>query len=295
MKTGRLHDSNFLHPSFINKISFHLSLLRNRLFRIIARRGIVISNNEKKLIALKNRHLGQRCFIVGNGPSLRIEDLDKLSQNGDITIASNKIFLAFKDTDWRPTYYSVADLLVAENNSTTINSLNLTKLFPDHFRSYFGCETRKKKHNGVHMYYRMLKQKYDNNNYLPYFSDDPLIGLHVGETVTNVNIQLAYYLGCNPIYLIGIDGKYRIPQKTSKHHIHGKVLISDGEKNHFHPDYHEKGESWCIPKTDAHECAFKYSKQFLESKGITILNASRETAVKAFDCIKLNTILNLPS
>jgi uncharacterized Rossmann fold enzyme len=33
---------------------------------------------EKRLKALKDLHRGKRCFIIGNGPSLKAEDLEML-------------------------------------------------------------------------------------------------------------------------------------------------------------------------------------------------------------------------
>ena len=37
----------------------------------------------------KGIYHGQRCFIIGNGPSLTIADLDRI--NGEFSIASNSI------------------------------------------------------------------------------------------------------------------------------------------------------------------------------------------------------------
>jgi uncharacterized Rossmann fold enzyme len=62
----------------------------------------------KKLKSFKDIHKGKRCFIIGNGPSLKMEDLDKLKN--EYTFAANKIYLAFEETDWRPTYYCIQDL-----------------------------------------------------------------------------------------------------------------------------------------------------------------------------------------
>jgi len=262
-----------------------------RILRFTARHGICLSANERSLAALKGRHFGKRCFVIGNGPSLRIKDLSKLKENGEVTIASNKIYLAFEETDWRPTYYTVADVLVAENNHEAIKNLNLVKFFPDHFKTILG-RSGDTDCNGIQLYYRMLQQKYDmKGNYIPTFCPNPLIGFHIGETVTNINIQLAYYIGCNPIYLIGIDGSYNLPATTVKHHIYEQVFVSEGEINHFLADYRKKGETWCIPKPDDHECAFSNSNTFLKANGVTVLNASRKSVVKAFDRVDLDSIL----
>jgi len=65
-----------------------------------------------QLSNLCNIHKDSRAFIIGSGPGLRIEDLDKLKN--EITFACNKIYLAFEKTDWRPNYLSVTDNLVAK-------------------------------------------------------------------------------------------------------------------------------------------------------------------------------------
>ena len=43
------------------------------------------------------KYEGKRCFIIGNGPSLKLEDLNRLKN--EITIASNKIYLIFNKTE----------------------------------------------------------------------------------------------------------------------------------------------------------------------------------------------------
>ena len=69
-----------------------------------------IERNQQYWRNLKNIHKGRRGFVIGNGPSLKLGDLDRL-QN-EITIASNKIYLAFNETNWRPSYFTVCDALV---------------------------------------------------------------------------------------------------------------------------------------------------------------------------------------
>jgi hypothetical protein len=79
------------------------------------------ATNTRGLRALAGRHRGRRGVAIGNGPSLRVEDLDRL--RGGITFASNKIFLAFDQVAWRPTFHSCSDILVAKNNREAINGL----------------------------------------------------------------------------------------------------------------------------------------------------------------------------
>jgi hypothetical protein len=274
----------------VAKASETLHLHHMRIY--MAMHGLGITANDRLLAALKGRYKDKRCFVIGNGPSLRIEDLNKLGENDDITIASNKIYLAFEETNWRPTYYTVADLLVAENNAHQIKKLDQVKLFPENLKLILG-ESRDLDCRGTSLYYRSLKGgEYDENgNYIFRFSSNALDGFHVGQTVTNLNIQLAYYLGCNPIYIIGIDGVYETPSTTKRHDKYGQVLVSQGEESHFHKDYRKPGETWSIPKPDYHEISYQCCRRFLESCGVKILNASRRSFVKAFERVDLDSIL----
>jgi hypothetical protein len=67
---------------------------------------------------LRGSAAGERCFVIGNGPSLTTSDLDLL--RGELAIASNGIFLAYSQTEFRPTYYLVEDTLVAEDRAGEI-------------------------------------------------------------------------------------------------------------------------------------------------------------------------------
>ncbi len=77
-----------------------------------------------KVRELKDRYRGKRCFLIGNGPSLRIEDLDKLHEHHEITFACNKIYNVFRNTEWRPDFYVMMDVWVLR--SDTRNILNVT-------------------------------------------------------------------------------------------------------------------------------------------------------------------------
>lgn len=56
------------------------------------------------IVPPKNKHKGQRCFVVASGPSLRGMDLSWLKD--EITIAVNQSYLAL---DFPPTYLAIGD------------------------------------------------------------------------------------------------------------------------------------------------------------------------------------------
>ena len=51
----------------------------------------------KTLSAYKNKYSGKRCFLIGNGPSLKAEDLTKLYENGEVTFAFNRVYNIFEN------------------------------------------------------------------------------------------------------------------------------------------------------------------------------------------------------
>ncbi len=55
----------------------------------LATHGFPVTANDQTLAASKDRHEGERCSVIGNGPSLRTSALDRL--RGESTFAANRI------------------------------------------------------------------------------------------------------------------------------------------------------------------------------------------------------------
>lgn len=85
--------------------------------------------NDKRIMSLKNKFEGKRCFIIGTGPSLKIEDLERVYRNGDVSFASNRIFKLFHKTQWRPQLYCVSDLELFSFYYSTICEMNIENMF----------------------------------------------------------------------------------------------------------------------------------------------------------------------
>jgi len=242
-----------------------------------ARRGVYLSENEKLLASLRNKHSGRRCFIIGNGPSLRIADLNRLTD--EITFAANKIYLAFDETNWRPTYYAVTDDLVAKQNYHRINALSgFTKFFPSQAITLWGTPFD----DAIYFRYIYYVNRYPKP---PGFEVDSLNKVYAGRTVLYAFIQLACYMGIREIYLIGVDFSFSEPSLKQ-----GRMLISDGEPNQFHPNYRKSGEKWVEPKLDRQKLAFKKARASVEHIGGCIFNATRGGKLKVFPRVDFNQL-----
>jgi hypothetical protein len=92
------------------------------------------------------------------------------------------------------------------------------------------------------------------------------------------NLQLAAHLGCNPIYLIGVDLSYKIPADITKN---GAVLLSNSDdENHFDPRYFGKGKRWHLPETDRMQKCFTKAFFELKERGFELYNAGIESNLK---------------
>lgn len=237
--------------------------------------------NQAGIAALRNAHQGQEAWIIGNGPSLRISDLTALQERGALTFAFNKIYLAFGESPFRPTYYLVEDLLVAENNAIQIKGLGgFYKLFPESVLRYLGQDQE----TTVFGLSPLPKEDEAIN-----ISQDPN-WFYCGATVTYVAIQWALFMGFKTIYLIGIDFSFMTAGLATMNE--SKVFISCGEINHFHPDYRKLGELWMRPYMDIQARAFRTARIFTESEGIGIFNATRGGFLEIFPRVDLDIILS---
>lgn len=235
------------------------------------------SERDRRLYELKDRHQGRRAFVIGAGPSLQIPDLERLGN--DITFASNKIYLAMAEITWRPTYYNVIDVLVAQNNAERIRALDLTHIHSAAVRPHLGDDPR-------FLYLDHLPTIERFGGRLLGFSRDLLNGVYGGRTVIYQQLQIAFYMGIREVYLIGVDFSFDVPKGSTtdaKSDLGETVIRSRGEVNHFHPDYRKPGEAWTMPRLAEQRQAFRRAREVFEQAGGCLINASRRTKLDVLE------------
>jgi len=241
--------------------------------------GIPITKNEKKLLSLKNSYQGRRAFIIGNGPSLRETNVNLLKN--EITIGCNGIFLMFDKMDFLPSFYTVEDILVAEDRADTINNIRgCMKIFPYDLRYCLKVDQKT-------IYINFLR-RYSG---FPKFTNKFESQVYWGGTVTFLNLQLAYYLGIKEVFLIGIDHNYHPPFDVDQHE--GVVITSHSKDiNHFHPNYFGPGFRYHDPKVERMEVAYGKAQEFFESNGRRIYNATMGGKLEVFPRVSFNKLMN---
>lgn len=234
--------------------------------------------NIGKLKALKNCYDGRRIFIVGNGPSLNDTNIQLLKD--EITIGCNGLFLLFDQMGFLPTYYTVEDVLVAEDRADIINKLRgTTKIFP---RDLKYCL----KPDEDTIYLNFARPGYGG---FPRFSGDIRRQIYWGGTVTFLNMQLAYYLGSREVYLIGVDHNY-LPPSIKDAQEGNTITARTPDKNHFHPDYFGPGFRYHDPMVDRMEIAYNKAKTFFEENDGCIYNASVGGKLEIFERVDFQSL-----
>ena len=216
----------------------------------------------------KNKHNGERVFLIGNGPSLSIDDLNRLKN--ETTFAANRIYLSYSETAWRPSYYCACDPLVTLYNREIIDRLPNSK-FIANSSCFYGSTSS----NTFVLPYTFRFS--DKTTRQVGFSFDPLAGLFDGGSVIYMMLQIAVFMGFKQIYFLGLDHAFEIDEQDES-----ELLISKGEKNHFHQNYRQAGESWSRPDLNFIQDSFEHAKLLLEPLGITLVNLSRRTRLDTF-------------
>lgn len=233
-------------------------------------------SSRKKICCLKNSKKGKRCFVIGNGPSLTISDLNKL-KNED-TFAVNRIYKIFNQTDWRPTYYCSQDTRVLEEVYNDLQPLYdiCQGVFLNSSIRLDNPELEKK-----NLYYIFLNlQHYESE--LPNFSDDASKGIYEGFTVAYACIQLAVYMGYSEIYLLGIDHNYTFTPGEN-----GSAKQTNPSDNYMKG---LEGELVYAPQTDKSTLAYRKARRVCDEKNIIIKNATRGGKLEEFERIDFDKL-----
>ena len=228
-------------------------------------------NYELLFESLKNSKKGKRCFIIGNGPSLNVEDLEKLV--GEDSLAVNEIHRIFSKTKWRPLICTFADRYT-KSTPDEIRDLDCKYVF---LGDYYWRFNRVFRENAIcfHEHMDFGTKKYR-------FSNDISKYIIVAPTVSYCSMQIAAYMGYTEIYLLGFDHNYSFEFNKK-----GRIIKTGSRNTHFFKD--EKaddiiGNIWGMTK------AYEAFKKFADEHGIIVKNATRGGKLEVFERIDFDSL-----
>jgi len=180
-----------------------------------------LSVEERRIIArnsvFKDKYTGKRCFVIGNGPSLKNVDLSLLK--GEVTIVMNYFHENSILGTWQPTVYCAADPVSSYSDNELETMRGVPKkifpkdgyFFPISVRNLF--EKKDMYPKDKTFYLAMCKNLKDLNITT---NEIDLTQKTFGVQNTAIlGIILAIYMGCKEIYLLGLDHNWLAYKKIS--------------------------------------------------------------------------------
>ena len=226
-----------------------------------------------RLRSLKDKFKGERIFVMGNGPSLNNTNLEFLKN--EYTFGVNRVYLLGDRISWKPTFYTANDWRVVPDIASDINALTgSTFFFEESFRGIL------REGNDTYFYRHCAADP--NHPEETSFGHEATRGIRGAGSVVGTAVQLAAYMGFNPIYLIGCDLGYKVlntvEQEGDDKFGNGvKLLLTstkDDDPNHFDTRYFGKGQRWHDPNVKRMISGHEQCKLGIADKGDEIYNAT---------------------
>ena len=236
----------------------------------------------KKLTNFRNKYSDRRCFIVANGASLNKTPLLFGSIVKEYSFGMNMISLVFDRTPWRPNFMVV----------TT------TAFGDERYRNQIGNGIVESDWAFVWDEFKDDQVLYDFENvvFIPVIHTEHIdhqdatndfwpkvLGRGISKFATSTfsALQIAVYMGFNPIYLVGVDMEW-------------KTFEGSNDVNHFHPAYNSvsRTEEQYSETSKAQQRAYEIAKVATDKAGIEVFNATVGGKLEVFPRVDLEGLFS---
>jgi hypothetical protein len=246
----------------------------------------LIKGYQSQISSLYNSCKGKPAVVVCNGPSLNHTPLDFICNS--VSIGCNGIYKQFPRWGFSTNYLVYEDVEQFEIRAKELRSVKGPQKMASIYNAYalsdlsdwifFNCPR-----NANNSYY------WDENELYPQFSVDFASVVHLGSTVTYIMLQLAFFLGCDPVYIVGLDFSYG---QLSELFPPGKIRITSDNidvvrRCHVNPDYYKLGDVIGVPWMAKQKLAYAKAYEVFSSHGRSLFNASFETQLDVIPRFKV--------
>lgn len=264
----------------VHNIFYPFGYIRNYIIfpikAFLRTKGIICKKQNAAIKEVKDIHKGKRCFVLATGPSLKVEDVEALEE--EITIAVNSFYKIYEKTEFRPTYYAVLDpdvqSTVIANSTVPLNELSKSKVFMN--------DMQRDKIDGIvylplcyqDHWFNVFNEKYNFEQNLRK-TTDLLWGIYDKYTITNAAIEIAIYMGCTEIYLLGVDCNYNGPQN----------YFAKPDKGTFTPNEFQASMTQKAMMT-----GYRFMERETRKQGIRVFNATRGGMLEEFERVNFDDL-----
>lgn len=253
-------------------------------------RKILIKNKE-----YKNKYLGERCFILGNGPSLNKHDLKPLKNEHVFTVNGMTISKEFDLI--QPEFHIMVDStrLDEKNEIFLQNMKDLANkknppigIFPVIFKDYFKKYDFDKKLKIIYVYPRKKTRKINNIDFTKIIPSY--------QNVVNIALYIAIYLGFRKIYLVGCDmtGFVNVYDENENIDFGGHFYEKDNKREvKYMTELHRQRTNEFMLKAYGYVFElFRLTQEYALKNDIKIYNATKGGTLDVFPRIKYEELFN---
>lgn len=257
----------------------------------------------KRNSQLKDIHKGERCFILGNGPSIKEIDFSRLAN--EVTFTVNQLPRNPQFKEIRTNYHSWVDEIFFDLDRDKTEDMELLQVMKDVNIAgnkpivFYKIEAlpmikKYKLDKKLNVFYlgstRLLngvtpiKKQLDICNLIPNFC-----------TVIHYLICVAVYMGFKEIYLLGCDctGILSAVQSRMDHAENSQYgyKISDNEKKRMERMYKQYTLKTEVMVYLGAICDYEVLDQYCKNNGVKLFNATKGSLLDTVEKVKLEDIL----
>lgn len=233
------------------------------------------AERQRPLASLRDSRKGQPLLIVGNGPSLNSTPLN--SFQGVCSIGMNKIDLIYGRTGWRPNLVVCANNLVARQNQDSWVAAGVPVYLSWKCRYFIRKELRE-------------RFSYFLSSTSTEFSTDITEDVGSAGTVTFAALQFAYFMGADPIIIVGVDHSFSGPQDDRGYVIEKRNGI---DQDHFDPHYFAHGQMWGVPNLPLSERGYASAGHAFAADGRRVVDATIGGKLTVFEKVQIDEAIHL--
>jgi hypothetical protein len=248
---------------------------------------------------LKDRHAGAECLLIGNGPSLNKVDWSFLDvAQLPVVMGANKIYLGFDRFNLRLNYMACTNRRILTRNQSlgafeSLVPAGVVKFFRSDrwvrdsafnaahnvvpINSISTCSPSTCRYAKVHPDGGLDALGHKRVNYVNDSSlctnacrncfCDPSVAYVEGNTVTYAALQILYFMGCQRVYLIGVDHSFIQDGAANS-----AQQLDGADPNHFDGAYFGGGQTWDLADLSSSEAHYRLAKERFEADGREVVD-----------------------
>ena len=253
------------------------------LYFSIAHSDVIARNH-----SLKNRHAGERCFILCNGPSVKMQNIKPLKNETVFSVSSGYLHPDYAEI--APRYHCVPQLTYSEKMTPKIAVDWFTEMHSKlgHAELFLDCQEydlvqKNRLFGGRDIHFLCM-----GKNHFPNTSTDLTGIIPRSQSVPVMALMIALYMGFKEIYLLGVDHDWFV--KKEYHYFYEPGLLKDKDSGVGPGGIIESKLYDDLPMITKLWGQYRAIAQLAKARGVQIYNATHGGMLDEFPRVRLEDI-----